>query len=123
MLCGTYFAEVWFGVVEFTSKTLTAIYDKKFSDLRTMLAGSTLKGAPQRAPETGGELDEFPPRNHFSSIFASFCPIKLKIELHTDQPFSYRFPECFCDLKIFATPLAHFSSQGGPKRDKSSQNT
>ena len=83
-----------------------------FFHLRTLTESSKTRG---------GEVDDFPHRNCFSSIFASFCPIKLKIELHIDQPFSYRFPECFCDLKIFATPLAHFSSQGGPKRDKSCQ--
>ena len=43
------------------------------------------------------------------------CRILLKIELHTDQEHSYRFPECFCDSVIFGTPLAHFSSQGASK--------
>ena len=59
-----------------------------------------------------------PPHYVIGSNFMRSCRILLKIELHTDQEHSYRFPECFCDSVIFGTPLAHFSSQGASKITK-----
>ena len=46
-------------------------------------------------------------KNRTQCIFASFYPIKLKIESRTDQSFSSRFPGCFSEKPIFGTPLAH----------------
>ena len=63
----------------------------------------------------------FPPHFSICSNFAGSCPIELKIELCTDQEHSSPFPGCFCDSTIFGTPLAQFSSQGGPKIYKSSK--
>ena len=73
---------------------------------------------PRRSEVGGGGKGTFPPHYVIGSNFMRSCRILLKIELHTDQEHSYRFPECFCDSVIFGTPLAHFSSQGASKITK-----